>query len=115
MTLEVKHTTLVNAGTYPDDGTKPVGTSEWNEAHTITMATDRLLGRVTAGAGAAEELAPSAIKTMLDITGAGSSVATRTELKALDPTAYAARYSGSFTTVDGKTVTVVNGTITAAV
>lgn len=87
MTLEVKHTTLVNAGTYPDDGTKPVGTSEWNEAHTITMATDRLLGRVTAGAGAAEELAPSAIKSMLDITGAGASVATRTELKALDPTA----------------------------
>lgn len=26
MTLEVKHATLVNAGTYPDDGTKPVGT-----------------------------------------------------------------------------------------
>lgn len=26
MTLEVKHATLVNASTYPDDATKPVGT-----------------------------------------------------------------------------------------
>ena len=65
MTLEVKHATLVNASTYPDDATKPVGTGEWNEAHTITMATDRLLGRVTAGAGAAEELTAEQAKSLI--------------------------------------------------
>src|SRR2546421_7788050 len=63
--MAVKHSTVV---TIPDDGTSAVGTGEWNANHTIdndtityaliqnVSATDRLLGRDTAGAGDIEEL-----------------------------------------------------------
>jgi len=33
--MAIKHTKVVNTGTYPDDGTSPVGTNEWNDDHTI--------------------------------------------------------------------------------
>src|SRR3954464_7064270 len=56
MAISITHTTQVNTTSYPDDGTSPVGSNEWNEAHTITMATARLLGRTTASSGAAEEI-----------------------------------------------------------
>jgi hypothetical protein len=37
-----------------------VGPDEWNAEHTLTQATGKLLGRTTAGAGATEEITPSA-------------------------------------------------------
>lgn len=84
MTLEVKHATLVNASTYPDDASKPVGTGEWNEAHTITMAADRLIGRVTAGSGAAEELTAEQAKALIGVNYAVAT--TIASLKALTTT-----------------------------
>lgn len=54
MALEITHAfTSAKA-----DGTDTtlVQPSNWNEAHDITMATSRILGRVTSGSGAAEEL-----------------------------------------------------------
>lgn len=54
MAIEVKHTTQA-VGT--DAGNGEIAKTQWNEAHTINMATGNLLGRSTAGAGAAEEIA----------------------------------------------------------
>ena len=54
MTVSLKH-----AFTSPkaDGGdTTLVQPSNWNAEHTLTMATDRLLGRTTAGTGVAEEI-----------------------------------------------------------
>jgi hypothetical protein len=42
--------------TVPDDPTADIGTDDWNAVHTSSMATAKLLGRTTAGAGAVEEL-----------------------------------------------------------
>jgi hypothetical protein len=58
MTHSITHTTQVNATSFPDDGTSPVGTTEWNEAHTATMATGKLLGRTSPSTGPVEELDP---------------------------------------------------------
>lgn len=54
MTISLKHT-FVSA---VPDGSDPnqVQPSNWNEEHVLTMATSRLLGRTTAGTGAAEEI-----------------------------------------------------------
>lgn len=54
MTIEVKHkfTSLKGDGS---DRTQ-VQPSNWNETHTLSMATAKVLGRVSAGAGAVEEL-----------------------------------------------------------
>jgi hypothetical protein len=54
MAIEVKHGTLSTAGPYTPTG--ELGPEEWNEAHDLSMATNRLLGRTTAGAGAVEEI-----------------------------------------------------------
>ena len=54
MAIEVKHATQA-AGT--DAGNGEIAKTQWNEAHAINMATARVLGRSTAGAGAAEEIA----------------------------------------------------------
>lgn len=53
MAISVTHSTAV---VVPDDGSSPVGSDEWNAAHTFTMATSRLLGRTTADAGPSEEI-----------------------------------------------------------
>ncbi len=53
MTISLKHKTQA-AGT--DAGNGEIAKTEWNEEHDLTMATARLLGRTTAGDGAAEEI-----------------------------------------------------------
>jgi hypothetical protein len=63
MTLGVTHSTVV---VVPDDGTSPVGSDEWNAGHATTMATNKLLGRGTAGDGAIEEIT---LGTNLALTG----------------------------------------------
>jgi hypothetical protein len=42
--------------------------SHWNAEHDLTMATDRLLGRVTSGTGAVEELTAAQAKTLLSLS-----------------------------------------------
>ena len=53
MAVSLTHTTVA---TGTDAGNGEVAKAEWNEAHTLSMATARLLGRTTGGAGAAEEI-----------------------------------------------------------
>lgn len=53
MAIEVKHATQA---TGTDAGNGEIAKAEWNEAHAINMATDRLLGRTTASAGPVEEI-----------------------------------------------------------
>ncbi|MCP4410191.1 MAG: hypothetical protein GY807_21100 [Gammaproteobacteria bacterium] len=53
MAINLTHTTVA-VGT--DAGNGEIAKAEWNEAHTITMATAKILGRTTAGTGAVEEL-----------------------------------------------------------
>lgn len=63
MAISVTHSTVV---VVPDDGTSPVGTDEWNAAHTLSMATSKILGRTTAGTGTVEELSGTQTTAMLD-------------------------------------------------
>lgn len=53
MAISLTHTTSAS-GTDSADG--KISKNAWNEAHTITMATGKLLGRQTASTGAVEEL-----------------------------------------------------------
>lgn len=56
MAISLLHATQVNTSSFPDDGTSPVGTNEWNAQHALQLASGALLGRTTAGTGAAEEI-----------------------------------------------------------
>lgn len=56
MTLEVKHSTVAST---PDDGTSEVGTNEWNANHTVQITGPALIGKDSAGAGAAAEISVS--------------------------------------------------------
>ena len=53
MAISIKHATTA-VGTEAGDG--EIGKTEWNEAHTLTLETGKLLGRETSGAGAVEEI-----------------------------------------------------------
>ena len=53
MAIQIKHATTA-VGTEAGDG--EIGKTEWNEAHTLTLETGKLLGRTTAGSGAVEEV-----------------------------------------------------------
>jgi WD40 repeat protein len=64
MTVSLKHT-FTSAKTDSADVTL-VQPSNWNEEHELTLATDKVLGRATAGAGPAEEIA---IGTALSVSG----------------------------------------------
>lgn len=67
MTFSAKHA-FTSAVADGGDATQ-VRPSNWNAEHTLTMATDRLLGRDTASDGAVEEIA---LSTNLEFTGSGS-------------------------------------------
>jgi len=54
MTIAITHATQA-VGT--DSGNGEIHKAQWNEAHAVTMATGKLLGRSTAGTGSAEEIA----------------------------------------------------------
>lgn len=75
MAVSLKHAFVSSV---PDGGdTSLVRPSNWNAEHDLTMAADRILGRVTSGTGAAEELTASQVKTLLaiasgDVSGLGS-------------------------------------------
>lgn len=64
MAVSLKHTFQ---STVPDGGdTSLVRPSDWNAEHTLTLDTGKLIGRSTAGAGAAEEIS---IGTGLSLSG----------------------------------------------
>lgn len=53
MAIQVTHTTVA---TGTDAGNGEIRKAQWNEAHAISLDTNKLLGRSTAGTGAAEEI-----------------------------------------------------------
>src|SRR5215468_7554925 len=67
MTVSLKHSTVVLV---PDDGTSPVGSDEWNAEHSLTLAADRVLGRL-ATSGAAQELASTDMSAFLALGSGG--------------------------------------------
>ncbi len=67
MALSTKHTKVA---TLPDDPLYEVGTSEWNDDHTLLVADKSFVGKSTAGAGAVAELSIATAKTMLAYTPA---------------------------------------------
>jgi len=71
MTVSLKHT-FQSAKADSSDVTI-VQPSNWNEEHELTLATNKVLGRATAGTGAAEELS---IGTALSISGGTLAVTT---------------------------------------
>ena len=71
MTVSLKHT-FQSAKTDSAD-TTIVQPSNWNEEHELTLATNKVLGRATAGTGAAEELS---IGAALSISGGTLAVTT---------------------------------------
>src|SRR5574343_1596930 len=54
MAIQLTHTTVAVGA---EAGNGEIGKDEWNEAHTLTVGTGKLLGRTTAGTGAVEEIA----------------------------------------------------------
>ena len=70
MAVSLKHTTQA-VGT--DAGNGEIRKAQWNEEHTLSLATGKLLGRSTAGTGAAEEITPS---TGLTLSGGNLAVST---------------------------------------
>ena len=64
MTVSLKHTFQSAKDDSPDPTI--VQPSNWNEEHELTLATNKVLGRATAGTGAAEEIA---IGTALSVSG----------------------------------------------
>jgi hypothetical protein len=54
MAVSLKHTTQA---TGTDAGTGEIRKAQWNEGHTLTIGTGKLLGRTTAGDGSVEEIA----------------------------------------------------------
>ena len=64
MTVSLKHT-FQSAKTDSAD-TTIVQPSNWNEEHVLTLATNKVLGRATAGTGVAEELS---LGTALSVSG----------------------------------------------
>jgi hypothetical protein len=71
MTVSLKHT-FQSAKTDSGDATL-VQPSNWNQEHDLTLATNKVLGRATAGTGAAEELS---VGTALSISGGTLAVTT---------------------------------------
>ena len=72
MTVSLKH--QFNSGKLDGTDATLVQPSNWNAEHTLSLATNRLLGRTTAGTGAAEEIAVTGALTLSSgtLTGTGA-------------------------------------------
>lgn len=114
MAIEVKHATTA-VGT--DAGNGEIAKTQWNEAHAINMATARMLGRSTAGAGAAEEISVGGGLTLSAGTLAAqvtpTSTTTLTNKTLTDPVITGAITEDVFAVVDGASVDLnpANGAI----
>src|SRR5262245_25627729 len=61
MAISLKHSAVVAVA---DDPAFPVGSDEWNAEHVLTLAADRLVGRLSTS-GTAQELSSTDITTLL--------------------------------------------------
>ena len=80
--------------------------SDWNAEHTLTMATSRVLGRITAGTGAAEELTAAQVKALLDLEIGTDVQAWSTHI---DAVAALAKTDGNIIVGDGTTFVAESG------
>jgi hypothetical protein len=64
MTLVVTHNTVA---TIPDDPAFEIRSTEWNNAHALSMASGMVLGRISAAAGPVEELSFAQLNTQLGV------------------------------------------------
>ena len=95
MTVSLKH--LVTA-TGTDAGNGQIGKTQWNDEHTLTLASQKLLGRASSGAGLVEEI---------DLTAAG-----RDLLDDADATAQRATLGlGSMAQQNANSVAITGGSI----
>lgn len=127
MAISLKHTFTSPKADGPD--TTLVQPTNWNAEHTLTMATARILGRTSAGAGATEEisagsnmslasgvlnLASSVSITALTATGAlqgsGLTLTTATSLLKRDATDGLLVVTGGTTISDGANVSLYGST-----
>jgi hypothetical protein len=69
MTVSLKHA-FNNPKSDGGDATV-VRPSNWNAEHVLTLDTNRVLGRISSGNGAAEELTGANIRTIANVTEAG--------------------------------------------
>ena len=77
--MDVIHATIA---TGTDAGNGEIAKAQWNQAHSLSMATDKILGRTTAGVGTVEELAVGS--GLLLASGTLSAVASATPKSLLD-------------------------------
>lgn len=85
--------------------TSLVRPSNWNAEHTITMATSRVLGRITASTGAVEELTGSDVRTVAGLATSDSPQFTGIELGNASDTTLT-RSSAGVMAVEGVTVSL---------
>jgi hypothetical protein len=104
MVISLKH----NFTTSKPDGTDStmVQPSNWNAEHTLTQATNRLLGRTTATAGATEEIS---VGSNLSFTSLTLNLASTVSLTALTAATLTVTGAATFSSTDS--VKVPAGTI----
>jgi microcystin-dependent protein len=102
MTISLTHPFVSGKGDGVD--TTVVQPSDWNDEHTLTMATAKVLGRATAGTGAVEEL---------DCTASGRAILAATDASSFGFTAGDAKLTLK-TTADTGWVMANDGTIGSA-
>jgi hypothetical protein len=119
MAVSLTHSTVAVG---EDAGNGEIRKAQWNEGHTLTMATARLLGRTSSGAGAVEEisvgsgLSLSAGSLSADGGGAGSwteiSRATASDTATVDFTGLSSAYD-EYKVVVYRVVPATNETVLA--
>lgn len=105
MAISLKH----NFASAKPDGTDLtlIQPSNWNDEHTLQLATSRLIGRTTAGTGSAEEIAVSGdLLLSAGVLGVNTSVATLTGSQTLTNKTLTSPVINSPTITSGTTVTV---------
>lgn len=108
MSVSLKHTTQTVT---PDSANGKISHDAWNEEHTLSLATDKLLGRISSGTGAAEEVTCTDFaQTLLDDADAATARTTLGNLATLSDENQA--LSGGVTVTEKSLGTVSSGTLT---
>jgi hypothetical protein len=101
MAIEIKH---AYTATGTDAENAEVGKTEWNAALSTSMATARLLGRTTAGAGAFEEISVGSGLTLSSGTLSASAAGGAVRLGTMTTTSGSSASLGSLDLTDYKVV-----------
>lgn len=112
MAISLTHTTVAVG---VDAGNGEIGKTQWNEAHTLTMATGKLLGRSTAGSGAVEEIALGSGLALAggELTASGAVGGSDTQVQFNDGGVFGGDAGLTFNKTS-KTITLGGGTVTTS-